>query len=94
MLFRSIESSGKTIDAMLTDVVMPEMSGKVLAERVAQVAPHIKVIFMSGYTDNAIVHHGVLDGGIFFIEKPFTMDSLARKIRDALDGATNESPDA
>jgi two-component system, cell cycle sensor histidine kinase and response regulator CckA len=64
---------------------MPKMSGPEVAKRVAQHWPGIKVLFMSGYTTNAIVHHGVLDEGIFFLQKPFTPTALAAKVREALD---------
>ena len=80
-----------TIHLMLTDVVMPGMNGVELAKRLAPVQPGMKVLFMSGYTADAIVHQGILDPGIAFIHKPFTMVSLARKVREVLGpgGATN-----
>jgi PAS domain S-box-containing protein len=73
------------IHLVLTDVVMPRMSGKVFAERLAKVRPKIKVIYMSGYTADAIGNHGVLDAGTEFIGKPFNAVELARKVREVLD---------
>ena len=73
------------IHLMLTDVIMPGMSGKELAEHLKTQKPGIRVLFMSGYTDNAIVHRGILDKGIAFLQKPFTPDGLARKLREVLD---------
>jgi DNA-binding response OmpR family regulator len=75
------------IHALLTDVVMPRGSGKDLARRLAQVRPAVRVLFMSGYTDQDIVHHGVLDSSVAFIQKPFTPRALAHRIRALLDEA-------
>jgi PAS domain S-box-containing protein len=73
------------IHLLLTDVVMPEMSGPEIAEKLRRQRPETRVLFMSGYTDDAIVHHGVLEEGANFIQKPFAPDALATKVRNVLD---------
>ncbi|MDZ7759494.1 MAG: MASE3 domain-containing protein [Desulfovermiculus sp.] len=73
------------VHLIVTDVVMPEMNGRDLAQNILSFYPNIKRLFMSGYTANVIAHHGVLDEGVNFIQKPFSRDQLAVKVRDALD---------
>ncbi len=73
------------IRLLLTDVILPEMNGRELADQIMRLSPGIEVLFMSGYTDNAIVRHGMLDPEVAFLQKPFTPDGLLRKIREVLD---------
>ena len=79
------ERHKKHIHLLLTDVVMPQMSGRELAEHLAPLHPETKVLYMSGYADHAVVQHGLLEPGTVFLQKPFTPDALARKLREALD---------
>ncbi|RJP42383.1 MAG: PAS domain S-box protein [Desulfobacteraceae bacterium] len=75
---------GETIHLLITDVVMPEMNGRDLANLLRTIRPDIRVVFMSGYTANVIAHHGVLDAGVHFIQKPFSMQELSVQIRAAI----------
>jgi CheY-like chemotaxis protein len=77
---------GQDVTLLFTDVVMPEMTGRELAERAAAKLPKLKVLFTTGYTRNAGVHNGILDPGTNFLAKPFGIDQLAAKIRSVLDG--------
>jgi FixJ family two-component response regulator len=77
------------IHLLLTDVVMPGINGRVLAERLAPSHPEMKVLYMSGYTDSFIAGHGVLEEGIHLLHKPFTEHALLRKVRESLDANKN-----
>jgi len=82
--FLLAEQRQEPIHLLLTDVVMPGINGKQLADRVRPIHPETKVLFTSGYTEDVIIHHGVVDEGIHFIPKPYTPGVLARKIREVL----------
>jgi signal transduction histidine kinase/ActR/RegA family two-component response regulator len=81
----SVIESASGVDLLFTDIVMPEMSGRQLADAVLRIRPAIKVLYTTGYTRNAIVHNGVVDNNVSFLAKPFSIDALARKVRDVLD---------
>ena len=86
------ETPAGEIHLLMTDVVMPEMNGRDLAKRLLSIHPKLKCLFMSGYTANVIAHHGVLNEGVHFIQKPFSMEELAAKARQALEGSPPAGP--
>jgi DNA-binding NtrC family response regulator len=83
---RTAERHSAAIDLLLTDVVMPGRSGRDLATAMATLSPDTRVLFMSGYSQDVIVHQGVLEEGFHLIEKPFAAENLLRKVREVLDG--------
>jgi len=85
------KSHSGAIDLLMTDVVMPEMNGRDLSGQLIPLYPEIKLLFMSGYTANVIAHQGVLDDGVAFIQKPFSMADMTEKVREVLDNATEKS---
>jgi len=83
--FEVAEAFDGTIHLLLTDVIMPYASGRLLAERLATLRPEIKVVFMTGYTDDVVIHNKLLENGVYLLRKPFTRMDLAKIIRTALD---------
>jgi len=79
------EHQGPPIQLVVTDVIMPVMGGKEMADWLKATYPNLKILFTSGYTDDAIAHHGVLEAGIDFLAKPYTRAALLRKVREMLD---------
>jgi DNA-binding NtrC family response regulator len=80
-----------SINLLMTDVVMPEMNGRGLAAKMTEFHPDIKLLFMSRYTADVIAHQGVLDDGVAFIQKPFSMADMTEKVRGVLDTASDEN---
>jgi CheY-like chemotaxis protein len=83
-----------SIDLLITDVIMPQMSGRELAQRLKTLQPSLKVLYISGYTDDMLAHHGVLESGVFLLQKPFAPDELAKKLREVLDAPATRRADA
>jgi CheY-like chemotaxis protein len=82
-----LTAHGRPIDLVLTDVLMPGIHGPELVKRIKERQPEIKTLYMSGHADDALLHHGVLEGGLAFLEKPFTRDELTSRVREVLDGS-------
>lgn len=86
----SDEYSGK-IHLLMTDVIMPGMNGRDLAKTILLQHPNIKCLFMSGYTADVIAHHGVLEKGVYFIQKPFSLPDLALKVKEVINGGIHSN---
>jgi DNA-binding response OmpR family regulator len=80
------------IDLLLTDVIMPEMNGRALADGLRSTRPNLKVLFMSGYTSDVVTGHGTPEGDAYFIAKPFHLKDLAAKVREVLDAESSDTP--
>ncbi len=83
-----VEHEPDSIHLLMSDVVMPHLGGRELAAQITRTQPHCKVLFLSGYTDDAMIHHGVSKADVAFLQKPFTPSALAQKVRQVLDGET------
>ena len=81
----ALEKEGD-VTLLFTDIVMPGMTGRELAEQAIQIRPSLKLLYTTGYTRNSIVHNGMVDQGIAFIQKPFALSGLSRKLREVIDG--------
>jgi CheY-like chemotaxis protein len=88
---QALSDQRDTIDLLLTDVVMPTMGGAELVRRIIDIAPRVKVLYASGYTEDGVVRQGVIDRGIFFLQKPFSSTALLTKVREVLD-STQPAP--
>jgi two-component system, cell cycle sensor histidine kinase and response regulator CckA len=84
--FQIINEDADGFDLMVTDVVMPDLGGRELAQQVTAIRPDLKILFVSGYTEDAVVRNGVLEAGVAFLAKPFSPARLARKVRSVIDG--------
>jgi two-component SAPR family response regulator len=82
----AVLASDSRVDLLFTDIVMPEINGKRLADQAREARPDLKVLYTTGYTRNAVVHNGVVDADVSLVAKPFTVEQLARKVRQILDG--------
>ena len=80
-----VENKGPVIRLVISDVIMPQMGGQVMADWLKTKHPELRILFTSGYTDEAIVHHGVLDPAIAFLSKPYSVATLTRRVRELLD---------
>ena len=80
-----LQKHGRDIDLLVTDVVMPRLDGQGLADELRRRAPHVRILFSSGYTDDAILRYGVLHAEVSFLQKPYTVEGLVHKIRQTLD---------